>query len=325
MNDTAPHDSASPRLQHFPVAWFAMIMGLGGLTIAWSRAEELLHLGLRVSPVLLGATTLLFILVIGLYAVKAMKYRAAVAKEWTHPVKMNFVPTITIGLLVLSIAWLPHDTGYSFLLWSVGSLAHLALTLYVVTQWVHHTKFDIAHLNPAWFIPVVGNILVPIAGVAHAPLEISWFFFSLGIVFWPILLAIIFYRVIFHGSLPERLMPTLFILIAPPAVGFLSYLQLNGQLDAFAQILYNSALFFTLLLFVQVKWFLRLKFFLSWWAYSFPLAAVTIATLAMFHQSGGAFFLRLGGLLLGITTVVIGALVIRTLMAVMKREICVEE
>lgn len=322
MTDTPSQDS---RLQHFPIAWFAMIMGLGGLTIAWARAESILALNFSISPFLLGLVTGLFLLVFGLYALKILKYREAVAKEWAHPIRMHFVPTLSIGMILLSIAWLPYQSGYSFLLWLVGSVMHLLLTLHVITQWVHQTKFEIAHLNPAWFIPVVGNILVPIAGVTHAPPEVSWFFFSVGLMFWPVLLSIIFYRIIFHGSLPERLMPTLFILIAPPAVGFLAYLKLTGGVDAFAHVLYNGALFFTLLLFFQVKWFLRPRFFLSWWAYSFPLAAITLATLAMFHETGSIIYLRLAGVFLGIASVVIAGLLARTAMAVMKREICVEE
>lgn len=313
------------RLPHFPIAFFAMIMGLGGLTLAWMRAEELLALSFSISPWLLGLSTGLFILLALLYAIKVVKYRAAAAAEWGHPVKMNFVPTVSIALLLLSIAWLPHSAPYSKLLWLAGTALHLVLTLHVITQWMHHTKFEIAHLNPAWFIPVVGNILVPIAGMEHAPAELSWFFFSIGLIFWPLLLAIIFNRVIFHGSLPERLMPTLFILIAPPAVGFLSYVKLTGELDAFARILYYAALFFTILLFAQLRWFARLNFFLSWWAYSFPLAAITIATLAMFKHTGDPIFLRLSGIFLAIATVVIAALFIRTGLAVARREICVAE
>jgi len=313
------------RLQHFPVAWFAMIMGLGGLTIAWLRTEEILALSFSISPWLLGLTTGLFIVLMVGYSIKVVKYRGEAAAEWRHPVKMNFVPTISIALILLSIAWLPFSAPYSKLLWLSGTALHLVLTLHVITQWMHRTQFEIAHLNPAWFIPVVGNILIPIAGVQHAPAEISWFFFSIGIVFWPVLLAIIFNRVIFHGSLPERLMPTLFILIAPPAVGFLSYVKLTGEVDAFARILYYAALFFTILLIGQVRWFARLKFYLSWWAYSFPLAAITISSLVMFKHTGNPLFLRLSGILLAITTVVIAALFIRTGIAVARRDICVAE
>lgn len=139
------------------------------------------------------------------------------------------------------------------------------------------------------------------------------------------LLTIIFYRVILHGSLPERLLPTLFILIAPPAVGFVSYMKLIGSLDHFANVLYFSGLFFTLLLFVQVRGFLSLRFYLSWWAYSFPLAAITVASLNMYHYTGEASFLHLSGLLLGLTAAVIADLFARTFIGVLRKEICLEE
>ncbi len=313
------------RLQHFPIAWFAMIMGLGGLTIAWLRAEQILSLPFSISSWLLPASSGLFVLLALLYTIKLVKYRAAAVAEFEHPVKLNFVPTVSIALILLSIAWLPFSAPYSKLLWLAGTALHLVLTLHVVTRWMHHGKYEITHLNPAWFIPVVGNILVPIAGAQHAPAEISWFFFSVGLVFWPVLLTILFNRVIFHGSLPERLMPTLFILIAPPAVGFLSYVALTGEVDAFARVLYYAALFFTILLIAQLRWFTRLGFFLSWWAYSFPLAAITIATLTMFQHTGDPLFLRLSGIFLAIASVVIAALFIRTCLAVARREICVAE
>lgn len=320
---TAP--APPSRLQQFPIAWFSMIMGLGGLTIAWHRAEELMGLGVAISPWLLGLSTLLFVVLAGVYGVKMLKHRDAAAKEWSHPVKMNFVPTVSIALILLSIGWLPLSAPYSKLLWLAGTALHLVLTLHVMTQWMHHSKFEIVHLNPAWFIPVVGNILVPIAGINHGPVEISWFFFSIGLLFWPVLLTIIFYRVIFHGSLPERLMPTLFILIAPPAVGFLSYVRLTGGLDMLALLFYYGALFFTLLLFAQLAWFARLKFYLSWWAYSFPLAAITVATFVMYELSGNLLFARLASILLGVATVVIAGLILRTALAVARKEICLQD
>jgi hypothetical protein len=45
----------------------------------------------------------------------------------------------------------------------------------------------------------------------------------------------------------------------------------------------------------------------------------------MFEHNGSTLFLRLSGILLGIATVVITGLLIRTALAVMRRKICVEE
>lgn len=190
---------------------------------------------------------------------------------------------------------------------------------------MHKNTFDIKHLNPAWFIPVVGNILVPIAGVHHGMLELSWFFFSIGLFFWPILTAIIFYRLIFHQSLPERLMPTLFIFIAPPAVALLSWFNLTAAVGQLGNIFYSIGVFFFVLLLSQLRIFLRLKSFLSWWAYSFPIAALTIATLLMAKESGKAFFAWSGVGLLAFLTAVIMVLIVRTIQAMRRRTICVDE
>jgi tellurite resistance protein len=323
-NEEEMTEAPSPRLKYFPISWFAMIMGMAGFTIAWSRAEQVLDLGFSMAPLLLPLTVALALVLAALLVAKLIKYPAEVLGELRHPVKLAFVPTVSIAVILLSIAFLHVSPAASFWLWTVGTSLHLVLTLYVLSSWIHHTRYEITHLNPAWFIPVVGNILVPIAGIHHASPEISWFFFSLGLFFWPILTAIIFYRLIFHGSMAERFMPTLFIFIAPPAVGFISYFNLVGGVDAFAHILYDVALFFTVLLLVQFRYFIRLKFFLSWWAYSFPLAAVTIATLIMARETGVAFYSWLGGGLLILLSAVIVMLLVRTAIAVARREICVE-
>jgi len=319
MNSPAP-----ARLTFFPVSFFATIMGMSGFTIAWNKAEHIFDPGFCISSGLHSLTPLLFVALTLIYATKMVKHPAAVMGELRHPVKLAFVPTFSIGLLLLATACLHVAPELSFWLWAVGAGVHLALTLYVLSSWMHHTQYEIVHLNPAWFIPVVGNIIVPIAGIHHASPEISWFFFSLGIFFWPILTAILFYRLIFHASLPDRLIPTLFIFIAPPAVGFISWYNLVGGIDAFGRVLYFVGLVFTLLLATQIRYFVRLKFFMSWWAYSFPMAAITIATLIMAKETGLAFYTGLAAVLLGILTLIITGLLIRTGMAVVRHEICVE-
>ncbi len=71
--------------------------------------------------------------------------------------------------------------------------------------------------------------------------------------------------------------------------------------------------------------FIRGGFFISSWAYSFPLAAMTIATFVMAKRSGLEFFVWLGGLLLAIVSLVVIVLVRKTLSAVGRKAICVPE
>lgn len=315
--------AAEPRLKFFPISFFAMVMGLTGLSIAWHKAEITFGIGLRMSGALLVLAVACFVLLLGLYLNKAIRYPDAVRKELGHPIQLNFFPTVSISLILLAVAFLSLWPGVAGVVWVLGTTMHLFLTLYVMGVWIHHEHFEIHHINPAWFIPVVGNVLVPIAGIPLGFAEVSWFFFSIGILFWLILLAIILYRVLFHNPLPERLMPTFFILIAPPAVGFIAYLQLTGTLDAFARVLYYSGLFLTLLLVTQVGRFVRIEFYLSWWAYSFPLAAITIASLVMYEKTGLVAFAAIGWALLTFVTLIVVYLLYRTALAAGGRKICI--
>lgn len=319
---TATHDKPASRLPFFPISFFAMVMGMTGLTIAWEKAQSILGLGLAINVGLLAITSLIFVTFLSLYLTKLVRHREAVLNELRHPVKLNFFPTISISLLLLSIAYLHLLPGVSQVLWIMGACLHLAFTLYIVSAWIHHEHFQVHHMNPAWFIPAVGNVLVPVAGVPLGFVSVSWFFFSVGMLFWLILITIIFNRVMFHNPIEARLMPTLFILIAPPAVGFIAYMRLVGGLDPFGYVLYFAGMFLTLLLFTQVGRFLKLSFFLSWWAYSFPLAAFSIASMLMFDMSGLEFYRYLGVGMLMLLSGIIGLLLTVTFRAVASHNIC---
>jgi tellurite resistance protein len=315
----------SRRLPNFPIAFFAMVMGLSGLTIASEKAQQVfaIDLGFNLNLWMAGTTAAVFALLALVYLAKLVVYPRTVLEELRHPIKLNFFAAISISLLLLSIAFLPVDEAISRPLWMIGASLHLLFTLYIVSVWIHHEHFEVHHMNPAWFIPAVGNVLVPVAGVHLGFIDISWFFFSIGMLFWGSLMTIIFYRLLFHAPIPERFMPTLFILIAPPAVGFIAYMRLVGELDPVAMVLYFIALFLTLLLFAQARYFARLRFFLSWWAYTFPLAAISIASMLMFEQGQGDLYRWIGAGLLSILALVVFFLLLRTLYAVFRHGICV--
>lgn len=302
-----------------------MVMGLSGLTLVWQKCAAVFDLPVTIGQGLLALTGTVFALLLSAYIAKLVRHPESVRAELNHPVKLSFFATITISLILLGTATRHGLPTISLILWAVGVLLHLMLTLFVVDRWMHQGHFQVNHINPAWFIPAVGNILVPIAGMTHGYEAVSWFFFSTGLVFWMILLTIIFYRVIFHDPLPGRLLPTLFILIAPPAAGFIAYVAMLDEIDAFARILFNTGLFMTLLVISQIGRFARLPFFLSFWAYSFPLAAMTIATMIYQQQTGTEWAQWLSVALITVTTGIILWLSLLTLQAAGRHQICVPD
>lgn len=326
MTTTTAVTPSHDRLEHLPVSLFSTVMGLAGTTIAVEKAEKLWGWSTTASSILLMFTVLVFALISLAYLAKFVLHRQHVVAEFNHPIRMSFFPTMSIGMLLLATNLMGHYPDVSMYLWVIGSAVQLVFTLAILSNWMHHEKFQVQHSNPAWFIPIVGNILVPIAGVPLGFPEVSWFYFSVGLMMWTPLLAVLLNRFFFHPMLPGKLLPTLFILIAPPAAGFIAWVKLhNGVVDDAARIFYYFALFTTLLLFFQAKYFVKLAFALPWWAYSFPLAAMTIASTVMLEKVGGTFFAMLVPALLALLAALVAMLIVRTAIAMLRGQICVPE
>lgn len=85
------------RLAHFPISFFAVIMGLGGLAIAWRKAEVVFQPAFGVSCLVLPIAVAFFIVLASAYALKLLRHPQEVLKELRHPVKLNFFPAVSIG------------------------------------------------------------------------------------------------------------------------------------------------------------------------------------------------------------------------------------
>jgi len=317
-------EHAIDRLEHFPVALVAAVMGLTGLAIAFQKAHHFFGWQKILFEGTLFLSTAVFIVFIGLYALKAWRYPDAVKKEFAHPIKFNFFAAISISLLLQSIVYYAYLPTLGMALWLPGTLIHAAITFLAVKLWIGRT-YEIAQLNPAWFIPIVGNILVPVVGVDLLPKEISLYFFSVGLFFWVTLSAVLFHRIIFGSPLQDKFMPTLFILIAPPAIGFVAYLRIAASFDIFAGALLSLAFFFASLMLFLLHRFLKLPFYVSWWAFTFPLDALAIAlTFAAGVTASPVYRVMAQGALIAATTVVV-VVAVETVRRIYRREICVEE
>ncbi len=314
----------SDRLQFFPIMMFAIIMGLSGLTLVYKRMSEMLFFPSIVVTVMTIITTVLFFTILYFYILKLIKHKNEVKKEFSHPIRINFFAASSISTLILSMIYRNDIDLVAQIFFFVGACLHIFFTFYTIKYWINN-NLEMQHSNPAWFIPIVGNLIVPIAGKGFVDDSVLYFYFSIGIFFWIILFSIILNRIIFHNQFAPKFMPTLFILIAPPAIGFISYIKLTGHLDFFAQILFNLGLFFTILVFVMYKNFINIKFFISWWAFTFPMAAITLATVLMYDLTHKNFYGILAYVLMTITTIIIILVARQTIIYMRKKEICIME
>ena len=155
-------------MQYFPITSYAIVMGLSGLTIVFGKFYHMQWLPRIFYDSFLFLTSGLFLFISIMYGLKAMYHFEEVIKDFNHRIRINFFSAISISFLLLSIAFMTYWPILSMVLWWVGLILHTILMLYTISFWIRH-NFEIHFMNPAWFIPVVGNIIIPVAGVDYLP------------------------------------------------------------------------------------------------------------------------------------------------------------
>jgi len=136
-----------------------------------------------------------------------------------------------------------------------------------------------------------------------------------GLVYWLGLLPIVLRRLFVEGTMPARLMPTLAILVAPPAVASISWVKLGGAwTDPIATVLLALTMFQVVVLATLAPDLRKVPFALPSWAYTFPLAAASVALIAAQAAGAGDLYGWCGGVTLAIATALVlflGALTVR--------------
>jgi tellurite resistance protein len=307
--------SPTPLKFLFP-GWYAIVMGLGGLALAWQRAVSLMGELAGAAALAIGVLAAAVFAVLGVATVlRGRRYPEAWAEDRRHPVRHTFIATLPIALILLAtvavaLGW--RDAVVEALWWA-GALSQVALTLWVLGRWWRGKEqggLQWAGVTPALFIPIVGNVLVPLAGVPLGHVDWSAAQFGIGLLFWPVVTVLIVVRLALQGPWPERLKPTAFIFVAPPAVVGLAALQF-GAPPIVGWILWGMAFFSFLWVGTQARAIANLPFGLPHWGMSFPLAALAALTLRLAQP--GSVLAALGPVLLALATLVVAALVLGTL------------
>ena len=194
----------------------------------------------------------------------------------------------------------------------------------VVDRWMGQRQQP-AHATPAWIVPVVGMLDVPLAMPAlglQSMHGVMVFGLVVGLFFTLPLFTLIFSRLLFEAPLPDSLQPSLMILLAPFAVGTSSYIATTGQVDLFAESLFALTIFILAVLLGRLRYLAACcPFRVSWWAVSFPLAAAAIAGLRIADGRPGLPMDIVALALLALATIVIAGLLVKTVAGVVRGEL----
>ncbi|OEL20065.1 S-type anion channel SLAH1 [Dichanthelium oligosanthes] len=233
---------------------------------------------------LLWSLALLALLALcALYAARCLLRFPAVRAEFRHHVAMNylFAPWISCLLLLQSAPFLRPDAPPYHLLWWAFSLPILALDVKIYGQWfTRGRKFLSMVANPASHITVIGNLVT-----ARAAAKMGWHegavaIFAVGAAHYLVLFVTLYQRFLGSDSLPAMLRPVFFLFFATPSMASLAWGAISSSFDTCCKMLFFVSLFLFASLVSRPALFKRAmrRFSVAWWAYSFPLTVLALAS-----------------------------------------------
>ena len=175
---------------YLPISFFGVCMGLSAISVAWDKMTHLLqNLTINTENFLVPThntnfllstllanfssalsvffallTLIAFIGLVSAYILKILSNFESVKLEFSSPLTRPFFGTFFISLLLLPFAL--HRLGLpeslSLAVWIVGAVLMFIFSVHIVQFWICN-KLELSHITPAWIIPVVGLLDLPLA------------------------------------------------------------------------------------------------------------------------------------------------------------------
>jgi C4-dicarboxylate transporter/malic acid transport protein len=301
-----------------------------------------LHPVMRILGIVMAALAYLLAVVLGIpYIARWIRHPAVAWHDLRHPVLGALYATFPAGLLVLATTTaavgpglLPAHTLWLIIaiLTAVGGVLALAISVFFAYILFVAPGIPAELANGGWFIPPVVTIIVPLALLPLLPgvdaptarllLFTGYAAWGMGFLLFLMIAALLYARHVYH-ALPEApLAPSLWIGLGPIGVGSLALVRLAAATPHFwgaaaaaavsaASTLVATALWgfgvwwlaTALLLLVRYRREGPLPYGVGWWAFTFPLGAYTVSTLALariwqvglIEWMGAALFVSLVG------------------------------
>ena len=311
------------RIKGMSVTWFSFNLATSAIvlsTFALGNLEGYQSM-LSLARLLAYVNTATYVLAVILYSIRVVAGWDSFRRVVRSPLQGPFLSTIGIATMMLSLDWslVLGSIVLAEAFFYIGLIIHTLLFIVIMYFLERHPGIEVHYMNPGWYMPAVGNVLVPYVGMILAgkgvPVSKSLLgiYLGAGTLMWTALFAIWLYRAIFFSPPPARLMATTWINLAPPAVIPLSYEALLGFTPSVYQSLYREAihgaaspvmaklltsmfdffyytfwgtagLLFALVIAITASHVKNrdIEFAESWWAFVFPLAAYSISTIHLY-------------------------------------------
>lgn len=215
-------------------------------------------------------------IILVLVLIKIIKYPKEVSENLNNPVVASVFPALSMGIMLMATYIKPLVPSLAFIIWIIGLILHIVLILFFTKK--HVLDFNIKKVFPSWFIVYVGIVVGSVTAPAFEMTDIGQILFWFGLISYLILLPINLKRVLKVKEIPEPALPTIVIFAAPGSLCLAGYMSSFQNKNMFLVWLLLILSQFTLLcVLLQLPKLLKLPFYPSYSAFTFPLVISAIS------------------------------------------------
>lgn len=248
-------------------------MPMSGLALGLASLGNLLHGTSSIAHMVCGIISFSIILALVMKLVMFprpflddMRDPLQASVSGTFPMAVMILSTYVIGLYDLALA-----------IWFIGLMLHVALILYFTKRFI--LRYDGMKVYASYYIVYVGIVVAsctcPAFGMGAFGELIFWFGF-LALI--PLTIAIT-YRYVVHRGWPESTFPLLCIYCAPVSLCIVGYLKTMSHIsEPFVMAMYSLSVLLYLFGLAVLVGSLRLRFYPSYAALTFPTVICATAT-----------------------------------------------
>lgn len=231
-----------------------------------------------------GVSLVLLVLVL----LKILVYPGQFKEDMKNPIIASVFGTFSMHLMLLAGYAKPFIGSAAAAIWYAGIAIHIVLILYFTARFI--LKLDLKKVFASYFIVYVGIVVASVTAPAFNALTVGQAAFWFGFIMLLALLILVTWRYGKQWDIPAPAQPLFCIYTAPASLCLAGYMQsfpekswpLAAAIAILALILYVVVL-------VKLPRYLKMPFFPSYAAFTFPfvISAIGMKMMAAYTTASG--------------------------------------
>jgi tellurite resistance protein len=279
------HVASATRVRtRVPLNTLAIPLGLAGLAQVWSVATSALGAPFELGQAFWLIAAIAWAWTIAVHVHRGTRTDQPLSHQLTHFAHGPLAALLPIAAMLLGASLHRAIPLAGTVLTLISIAAAAAFAAWILSFWMR-AELPLESVHGGYFLPTSAAGFVGALAAAESGLDwLAVGSFAVGIFFWLVISVFFFLRLALRPTMPAPLVPTLAIMIAPPAVASAAWLTIcAGRPNDVFEGLTAMTAFMVLIQVTLLPRYRALPFSLGFWSFTFPAASVAALAITWLH------------------------------------------